>query len=186
MRTAAKHLYRTILVAHMEALGYIQTERASTMNDPTNLADLADLCLVIKQAQDLVKELQTQLNKCLELSSQLICAQWTQQEMSEPIRTPYTTCIPHIKMMVKFPNKKHQPEEYKKFCEHFGVSEELINSGAMQPHWPSMIEYITGLMEQGFPPPPGCDPTSLYPVYSVTSRKNQEILDAKDLPDKRI
>lgn len=181
MRTSSKNLYKTIFHANLTALRLIETIRAESLGEP-DLKELADTCFAVKKSLELIKELTVQLNNMERLTSNMICALWMNTD-GESIRTVYCTATPVVKMMVKTPNRRTQPDEYAEFCRHFGVTEELIQSGAFQVHWPSMVELISANAEQGKPLPPGCDPSSQYPVHSVTCRKTKDILDAKDLPD---
>jgi hypothetical protein len=44
------------------------------------------------------------------------------------------------------------------------------DSEAVRPHWPGMVSYLTGLMRQGRPLPPGIDPEKTYPRYKLRLR----------------
>ena len=43
----------------------------------------------------------------------------------------------------------------------------------MRMHWPSMVEHLSALAEEGKPFPPGVDPDKTYPIYSTTIRRKE-------------
>lgn len=142
-----------------------------------NLERLADRCMAAKQSLNYVNDLRKELNLLQELAERLACLIWVQLEMTESIKTEHTTAIPNVKMMAAVPKKRTQPEAYAAFMDFLGVPKALYegDEDAVRPHWPGMVEYLSGLLAEGKPLPPGIEPDKTYPVYSLTCRKRMEV-----------
>lgn len=180
MRANSKELYRLAMQAYINLMRQIEIVRNEIQNEPEK-TELADDVLIVKKSLALIENMRTQFNTLERLSITLTCGAWMRDQINEPIRTPYCTASPKISMAVQTPNRKKQPVEYREFCQALGVPDEVIESGTFQPHWPSMLEYISNLAEKGEPLPPHCDPAKMYPVYACAVRKQRDILDTGDV-----
>ena len=73
------------------------------------------------------------------------------------------------------PSKKKDPVAYAALMDHLGITGDVAEHDAARLHWPGMMAMVTALAEQGKPLPPGIDPNSQYPQYSVTKLKKRDI-----------
>jgi hypothetical protein len=142
----------------------------------TELEDLADTAHALKRCQEMTDEIKKSVSHSFELTSKVICAKWAQENTDgEPIRTAHCTCTPRIRFAAVLPKKGD--DDYKVLMNHLGINETMVETDAVRPHWPGFTDYVTELLSQGKPTPPGIDPTKTYPVYSVTILKKKGITE---------
>jgi hypothetical protein len=118
----------------------------------------------------------------------MACLVWVTKESDEPIRTEYVTASPDVKQMVSLPRRRSNPEGYATLMRYLGIAQELWDvdeesHAAVSFHWPGMIDYVSTLLAQGKPLPPGVDPTSTYPVYKLGLRPKREMPPASGMAD---
>jgi hypothetical protein len=75
------------------------------------------------------------------------------------------TGTPDVTFGANVPSR--ESKEYRALMEHLGCPAETIEADVVRPHWPHLADYLTRRASEGKPPPPGIDPASQYPVYSV-------------------
>lgn len=124
---------------------------------------------IYRLADDLRKE--AQLNK--DLSEKIACLLWVKDGTGESIRTEHCTCTPKVRMSAKIPKKSHDPEDYANLMRFLQIPESVWNIPdedfeVVRIHWPGFIEYVSKLLEEGKPLPPGVDPEKSHPLYSLT------------------
>lgn len=174
-------MFKRIKKAHAATYPLIKRLREETARCQ-NLERLADRCLATRQALNYLNDMRKELNLLDELAEKLACLIWVQLEVGETIKTEYTTAIPQVKMMAAVPKRRTDPEGYAKFMDFLGVPAALYagEEEAMRVHWPGMVAYLSEQLAQGKPLPPGVDPASAYPVYSLTCRRRKEVDDGTD------
>ena len=59
--------------------------------------------------------------------------------------------------------------------DYVGVAKEAVEDKCVKPHWPGLVERISNETAMGKPLPPGIDPNSSYPVYSMRIRAKQNL-----------
>lgn len=142
-----------------------------------DLNELVDWCYALKKCSERLDEMRKTLDKKVRLLESLVCVLWVKADNPDPIRTEYTTATPRIKMMSEAPSKKRDEEAYNKVLQYFGATQEAIDTDALRPHWPGLVECCTRLAEQGKPFPAGIDPEKMYPIYSVMTRQIKNLFE---------
>jgi hypothetical protein len=140
-----------------------------------NINELADYTYTVRKISDMLVEMSKRTRNTYELAERLLCMLWAQVGDPEPIRTPYCTITPKIRMAAQIPKKG--TEEYEKLMTALGITLELAQVDAVRPHWPGMTEYVTQRLTEGKPLPPGIDPHKTYPVYGVLIRDKKGITE---------
>lgn len=133
-----------------------------------DMKELADAVHALKQISDLANDIKKEANRRKEFFERLCCAVWMNGDGS-PIKTEYCTGSPEVKQTVATP--KSDTPEYADFCKHFGVDPSL----PFRPHWPTMLDRISDDLAQGKPLPPGCDPSTVWTVFRVATRRIKPI-----------
>jgi hypothetical protein len=138
--------------------------------------ELADISFALRECENLLQDVRKEVSKTLARAKHSTCYVWTAKQMSnpngEPIRTPYVTATPEIKMYVPFPSKKDK-EGWSELMEYLGVSKETADNELVRPHYNSMLELCTRLSKEGKPLPPGLDPSKQKPIHDLRFRKTQ-------------
>lgn len=145
------------------------------LHNEVSLEELADMAFALKKISEIFDEIEKKTRNTYELAERLLCMMWAQNGDSDPIRTPYCTITPRIRMAAQIP-KKGTPE-YAELMKALGINEELQTSDAVRPHWPGLVDFVTELLTQGRPLPAGVDPHKTYPVYGVTIRQRKGITE---------
>lgn len=148
---------------------------AATCND---LTDLADLCFVAGEGVEHCDDLRKECQKMKDNATYRLYFMWLHEQTGEPIRTEYCTVTPSVKMRPELPNRKKNPAEFAKVMEYFAVPKDLWHCEttndrpALDFNYNGMIEYVTRLVVDGHPLPPGLDATKLSPIYTVRVRRS--------------
>lgn len=114
----------------------------------------------------------------------ITCAIWVKNGQTEAIKTEFCNVTPRLRMMAQIPTKTKDPERYALLMDHLKIPREVWDVGedAKSPvsiHWPGMMDYISTLIEQGKPLPPGLDKASTYAVYKASVTKQRKEVNAK-------
>lgn len=171
-----KFLYSDTLKAHMALEAKLEDLRAR-LNSQTTIIDQADADYAISKISELMDDSAKKIRALLTLSEQLLTIRWVMSDCSEPIRTHYVTSSPKMTDMPKIPSKKSSPEAYAAFMAELGVPDTLVESEAVNPHWPGLCAYIESLAEKGEPLPASLKNVDTYPVFSCTRRKKKGVLE---------
>jgi hypothetical protein len=144
-----------------------------------DVKELADIVHATDSVIKFCKDIEKEARIIHELAEKIGCAIWVRMGCADPIRTPYTTGTPVVKMMVSLPNRNKDPERFATFMESLGIARELWDvpadcKPAVAPNWPGMLDYVSELAAQGRPFPPGVDPDRTYPVYAITVTRRKE------------
>lgn len=138
--------------------------------------ELVDYAYALYEAHKFIDDLEGEVRRLKERAICLADALWVQESTGESIRTDYCTATPDIKMAANIPSQKRDPEAFDAFMQHLGIKPELYKgeSEVVRPHWPGLVEYVSALISQGKPLPPGVNMEKKYPVYKMSFRKKKE------------
>ena len=160
---------------------YSDLSRLETLAKSSDLTqgDRADAAYAMREISRVVADIRKEADRIKRLLDQVMCVVWTtncETDDSTPrsIHGEVAIATPNVKMGVTLPTKNTDPENYRTLMQHFGFSDELIEADAVRTHWPGMVQYMTNLMEEGKPLPPGVRPDQTYPIYNTTIRKRPE------------
>jgi hypothetical protein len=169
MNPKVVEIFKRVRDVHAEVYAELQQVHKDC-NECGDIKELADqayaLREIYKYADDIRKEAEQTKRQC----ERLACFIYVAKNKDGPIRTPFATCTPTIKMMASIPSKRKEPERYHTFMSGLGLPDEIIAADACRVHWPSFVEYYSRLQEEGRPTPPGIDVSKDYAVYSLTIR----------------
>ena len=149
-------------------------EEVSKCND---LVELTDYTYAFRDASKLLEDSAKDARKAQKRASDIACMLWVQQSTNgaylDNIPTEFCTGTPQVKMAGRVP--RPDTAEYNELLRFLGMPEDLVNSGIMRTHWPSFVDYVTRLSEEGKPLPPGVDPKTTYPIYELRLRKTKSV-----------
>ena len=147
----------------------------ANLHNEGDIKELADMAYALKKIMEIFDEVEKRTRNTYELAERLLCMMWAQAGDSDPIRTPYCTITPRIRMAAQIPKKGSV--EYEELMKALGITVELQATDAVRPHWPGLVDYVTELLTNGRQLPPGVDPNKTYPVYGVTIRPRKGITE---------
>lgn len=164
-------------VQRMHRVLYAHFGKIETVAKSSDLSqgDRADLAYLMREIAALCDDCRKEAKTKRELLDRIICLVWTKQceddpdETSRSIKGEIATATPRIRLSFKPPHPRDP--EYVTLLSYFGIDDHVIADGALRPHWPSMTAYLSKLMEEGKPLPPGIDPSDTYPIYATTLTK---------------
>lgn len=132
-----------------------------------SLKDMVNFIYVMREISKFADDLRKEADGISHLFENMACAVWVTQGDGEPIRSALATGTPDVKLAIKIPSRKTQPEEYAKLMKHFEIPEQAITDKVVKLYWPGLCEHVSLLAEEGKPLPPGVDPNNTYPTYKV-------------------
>jgi len=145
-----------------------------TTNSDLNPEDCVDLIYVLREAKELYKGLEKELNKLSTKLQGVACLHCVREEQSK-ISTEYCTGISNVELIPKIPAKRYyDPELFDKVMNRLNIPEELIESEVVRPNWPALKDYAKEQTAQG-KDWPGMEETNA--IFKMQVRKKREILD---------
>lgn len=177
MKPSAIEFFKRAVKAHEELFLQI-TKLSKEIELDRNLFELTDYAYALNEAYKRLDDIAHETKRLRERVTQIVVALWVTTE-GEPIRTDYVTGIPDVKMMASVPSKNKDPEKYHALMEHLGVPKALYDgdNDVLRPHWPGLVDYVSELLSQGRPVPPGCNTDKLIPVYKLALRGKKGVAD---------
>ena len=145
-----------------------------------NLEDATDTIGVLKKTFDMIKDLKMEVDRCTEQMEKVVCALYIRSPiMGEPIRGEWVTGSPYPRSVFKFPSMKSDPEAYMNWMRQMGVPDDVIASGAVRPHYPSMVEHLNKLEAEGKQLPQNVNPHDSGTEFGVRCVWHRDVdLDA--------
>ena len=165
------------VVQQMHAELYQRSKKlVEAINTCTDLGELTDYAYALRDASKLLEDSAKDARKAQKRASDITCILWVQHSAADAsfpdkIKTEHCTGTPQVKFAGRVP--RPGTPEYDELLAFMGMPEGLIKSGVMRTHWPSFVDYLTRLAEEGKPLPPGVDPETTYPVYELRLRKGK-------------
>ncbi len=164
--TRVERFHRTVLVHTLKLKELVASPELTQ-------GDRADLAYLMREMGSMMDHLRKETNDRRRMLDRVMCMVWTSQCEDKPdtrrsIHGALATATPKIKMSVNVPSPKSDPVGFAALCTHFGLSPDAIEMGLMRVHWPSLVEHVSELAENGLPLPPGVRVDSLSPIYSTT------------------
>lgn len=149
-----------------------------------DIRQLADTAYAMREAYALLDRLRKDVKAIQDLAEKMACLLYTADathSANDSIRTGYCTATPDVGLMASLPKKNKDPEGFAAMMQYMGIPDVLWNTPseddeAVRPHWPGMVSYLTKLMGEGRPLPPGLNPERTYPVYKLKIRKVKDIV----------
>lgn len=180
--------YRKVRKLHAELYEFLAMVRDASKQGIIRNQDIVDILFLFKKSVELTEDIRKEVNAVSDIMEKVACMLWVQQnandpESAEPIRGKLATGTPDTSVIVSLPRKEREPEAYRALMEHLKVPMEHEASGVLKIHWPSFMEWVTTLQEQGKPLPPGIDPSKTMNKYTVrsTARRSVSIDDVATL-----
>lgn len=139
------------------------------------LEDIVNFIYVMREISKLTNDLRKEVDGISYMFENTACMLYTVANKTDPIRASLATGSPDVRLAVKIPNREKEPEKFYELMNFFDISSEALEKKVTKPHWPGICEQVSIMAEEGLPLPPGLDPDSTYPTYSVTIRGFQDI-----------
>jgi hypothetical protein len=174
MKKAAKDAYAKLMAMYGDYVEH-HNELVKLMHEEGHITELADLAYVLRQLDDMIHDMHKKSASTYELAGRLLCLMWAKNGSDEPVRTPYCTITPKIKMAANLP--KRGSDEYIALLTSMGFTAEMLETDAVRPHWPGLTDFITQRLTEGRALPAGLNQASTYPVYGITILKKKGITE---------
>lgn len=154
-----------------------------------DLIELADCAYAMREIASFADEIRKRANKIGEHAQKVGCFIATQTSLISgnpadlKIKTEYCTATADVKQIVSTPDKRKEPEAYRKVLQHYGFIEEALfdatddKNPLVVAYWPGVIERINADIAAGKPTPPGIDPSKMTAEYRLSIRANRGILE---------
>lgn len=147
----------------------------------TDLKELVDYAFAMNRASKFLDDMRKTCDATEMLCERLACLIWVAAEMTGPIRTEHCSATPNIKMIATIPKRSTHPAEFEALMTFLGIPKNLIDEEqgeVVRAHWPGLVSYLSRLMSEGKPLPPGIDPQKTYPEYHLTLRPKKGVGEA--------
>lgn len=176
MKKTAIDLYTLTKSTHARIYLLAKTLHQDAIEGRCDMEELADLTYALREVFNYIDDMRKEISKTKQACERIACVLWSHKSDGDPIRTPYCTGTPKVKMMASLPNKRREPEKYAALMTHLGIDPSLWKgeNDAVRVHWPGFVEHMTALAEKGLPLPAGIDVDKTYPVYSLTIKKGKK------------
>ena len=178
MKQQTKNLirrYQETKAQYLECYAEISALRDNLKESAFNTNDMVDIIYVMREISKLLNDLRKEVDGVQHQFENVGCLISIQRGDLEPIRTSLATGSPDLKMAAKIPSQTKDPENFSKLMDYLGVAKEAVEDKCVKPHWPGLVERISNETAMGKPLPPGIDPNSSYPVYSMRIRAKQNL-----------
>lgn len=134
--------------------------------------ELTDVGYLLRLTEDMLNDARKEAMRRKDQLSRALALIITRRAVSEGSRAiaygELAIAVPDVKMRTSVP--KRDTPEYVALLKHFGVSAEIISTGALTLHWEHLSDWLTAACERGEQTPPGI--TTLRPDATVSYRKN--------------
>lgn len=142
-----------------------------------DLKDMVNAIYVMREIAKLADDLRKENEGVLHLFENVACAMWVTNSEAKSIKGALATGTPDVKLALKIPNARTEPEAYAKLMKHFGIPMQVVSDKIMKPYWPGLCAYISTLSEEGKPLPPGVDPDKTYPTYKMRIKSYKDLTE---------
>lgn len=137
--------------------------------------EAVDIIHMMDGAYDRLKKFISILDSNSQLLQKLVGVAWVQENLSNPDNAGYiqgklAKGYPNVRAIPLLPKRTTDPEGFAALMTHLGIPETIWKERVVDIHWPGFCEYVTTLAENGLPVPPGIDPGSMHPRFSVSTR----------------
>ena len=178
MKVQTKNLirkYKEIKALYLRTYHDLSVLRDDLKQSEFTTGDIVDLIYVMRELSKVVDDLRKETDGVMHQFENVGCMISIARGDLEPIRTNLATGSPNLKMAAKIPSQTKDPENFALLMDHLGVSKEAVADKCVKPHWPGLVERMTNDAAMGKPLPPGVDPNSSYPVYSMRIRAKKSL-----------
>jgi hypothetical protein len=170
-----RQVRETQALLHDRLRGISDRTKKSSMD--YSLGDLCDLGFLCREAEAICDTLRKDFKAHKELLDKVLCMRHSLNAVHKPETTEAVVKGTLASGTPVISEIAHNPEpgshEYHQLCEHFGMPEEVYNSGAFKLDFKGLAQIVTTLKEDGKPLPPGI--TQTWKSYTVQHRRNRGV-----------
>jgi hypothetical protein len=176
VRESHEFIYRE-LMAHVECI------------DSDSMTENADHAYAMREIEKFLDDSRKDVAAQRKLAERAAAIKWsTSPSASDNIKTDYCTATPDIKTVAKIPTIEKNPDEYTALMDWLQIDPCLRDHGKVLDElgereteivsvkWPAFQDYVTRLVAQGYPPPPGVDPGATWKEYVLRIKKRKPIM----------
>jgi len=135
---------------------------------------LCDAGFLLKKSAETIKDVHTSLESlsgvCQSAAAMKQLKMYYNETTCPRINGEVSIGGVEMKMRVRLPTPRGNPDEYAALCQYIGIKPEFHSRGLARLHWPAVCDWLTELQELGQPTPPGLLKDSMYPSYSLRMR----------------
>lgn len=179
-------LYRKLGDLHVQVYG-MMSELRKNVGAVTN-EHRVDLAYLSERIGRLCDDMRKECDTTHRLMEKVVCAVWVSNSLNDDgedcICGEYATGRPDVKQSVKLPHPKRDAEKFKLLASRLGIFGAALKNDLVRIHWPTMSTYVSKLISEGKPLPPGIDRDHMYPVYSLKLRETRNPLEENSSNDK--
>lgn len=170
-------LYDEIKKLHDTAIRGLQTSSAE-LSRTSDIKEFCDYDYALKEIKKLVEDLESEVNKRITLVENAVCQFAVQQNIIGPIETEYVTATPKPQVGVSLPGYKKDRPAFDKLMQDLQVPESMwkdLERPMVRLDYPSIMQYVSGLLEAGRPIPQALRSFKRSPVLTVSIRSRKEV-----------
>jgi len=139
------------------------------------LVDMVNFIYVMREISKFADDLRKEADGIGHMIENAVCVVYVTQNNVGPIRASLATGTPDLKMGVKIPNQKREPEKFQELMNFFKIPAKVVTARIVRPYWPGLCEYVSMLAEEGKPLPPGINLSDTYSTYKVIVKTYQNL-----------
>lgn len=172
----AREMMQTCEEMYQYVVGTITDINAEVARSTRTNEELTDIAHAINRASKFCEESRKVINRSHEIICNVVCFSWmmlpehVNMEKCPTIRAKYALGIPDMKMHIRMPTLKKDPDKFIDLMAALGISKEAAVTGQVQIHYPTVCELAQRRFEQGLPNLPHVSTTDMWPVYKLTTR----------------
>lgn len=140
-----------------------------------SLEDCVDAVYAIRESVNYLEQVRKDLEKLSGILQQVTCISLISRH-KKSYKTDYCTATKKSSVSYGIPTKKKEPEKYVELMSSLGIPADVIRDELVRVHWPAFKEYCANLQEKGEQPPVGIDPSKGTAHFSLSIRRNRDIL----------
>ena len=167
--------YKEIKSLYLETYQLLSIARDDLKRSEFTTSDIVDLVYVMRETSKIINDLRKEIDGIKQQFENVGCLISISLGDLEPIRTSLATGSPKLRLAAKIPSQTKDPDNFALLMDYLGVSKDAVANKCVKPHWPGLVEWISNDASMGKPLPPGIDPNSSYPVYSITIRAKKPL-----------
>lgn len=176
MRPDVAMAYRELREAHGR-FKRIAEQIMASVDANMSREELADIAYAARESASLADENRKAWQMLTEKAQRTACILWLQDmtNAGEPIRTEHCTATPDVRVAVRVPSRKKDPERYARLMQWLGVPEALYTapegeSPAVDLHYMGIVRTATDMLAEGKTLPPELNMGNTGQLYFLKIR----------------
>lgn len=161
-------LLSRLRVLHREFYDLLSGSDGKIKRNAFTDSDLVDFGFLCRESETLLDDWRKDAKARKELAGKILCLRVTERSLAKDInedtvKGTLATAKTDVALDAKLP--EFGTDEYTTFMDHLGVPKETADKGLVKVSWDQVGKYVSDLVAEGKPVPPGI--TKTWPKYSA-------------------